>query len=109
MKKILLVLMLTVSAGLFAWDGGFHIPCYRCKELTTTVHRGYSYCLGCPMWRCYEEEGNPKNKGFMVYRCSHGHKILIPKSSDKRTRDMNEILVEDRDGKRTQLSTVSEK
>ena len=61
------------------------------------------HCMGCAMWRKYGEEALPKNKGYMVYRCEHGHKLLIPLSSDPNTQDLNEILVENSDGSREKL------
>lgn len=96
MKKLIGVFVaLFLTTFTFSWDGGYHIPCYACNELTTKTKVGYSYCLGCPMWRCYSEEGD---KGYMIYRCQHGHCIRILKSSDNKSRDFSELEVQTKNG-----------
>ena len=106
MKKILFLIFAIITYAAFAavklnaWNGHYSIPCPKCKELTLGSKKGYSYCLGCPMWRCYAQEG----KDYMIYRCQHGHKILIPKSTNKKTNELSEVLVEDVNGNRKGLN-----
>lgn len=102
MKKLIIMLALVV-AGFVAssWSGGYSIPCYACREATQTYAKGYSYCLGCPCWRSYRDEGtDSKYQGYMIYRCQHGHILLIPKTSDIHSHDLSEVLVVGKDGPR---------
>lgn len=104
MKRLLAVLPIALAGLLcLSFGGSYSIRCYKCREVTLKLRRGYSHCMGCAMWRKYGEEALPKNKGYMVYRCEHGHKLLIPLSSDPNIQDLNEILVENSDGSREKL------
>lgn len=104
MRRLALIGVVILAAFLgLSFGGSFSIRCYKCRETTLKLRRGYSHCMGCAMWRKYGEEALPKNEGYMVYRCEHGHKLLIPLSSNPNTQDLNEILVENSDGTREKL------
>lgn len=67
-----------------AHNGYYSIPCYKCKLTTLVTRKGYSYCLGCPTWRCYGEKNvELDGEKYMVYRCQHGHKLLVSLNSPK--------------------------
>ena len=59
--------------------------------------------MGCQAWRCYGTECLDKYKDYMVYKCWHGHTLLIPKNSDPKTQNLNEILIENSDRTREKL------
>ena len=104
MKKFIIALLTVLCmASIFPFGGTYCIRCYKCREETLKIRRGYSSCMGCQAWRCYGTEGLECYKGYMVYKCPHGHTLLIPKSSDPKTMDLHEILVGNADGSRSPL------
>ena len=102
-NKILFIAIFFLTLSAFPFGGSYCIRCYKCRENTLKINRGYSSCMGCQAWRCYGAESRDVFKGYMVYKCHHGHTLLIPKNSDPKTFDLNEILVQNADGTRSHL------
>ena len=83
-----LIICFCTTSNLFAWSGSYSIACPRCQEVTKQASPlDFLYCHGCPMWRCYGQEP----KGYMVYRCPHGHEVYIDITCDKSTRDLQYV------------------
>lgn len=91
MKKFIIsfLVLLLCLASVFAWTGNYSIKCRRCIENTkNSSPTDFLICHGCPTWRCYGHEP----KGYMVYRCPHGHELYIKSDCDKKSQDLSEVF-----------------
>lgn len=93
MKKLIGILFIISSIFvLSSFSGHYDMKCWHCVESGNKNHVYGEYgCSGCHAWRAYGEEA--KHPGYMVYKCQHGHTMLVPKDSDGS--DPSEIKVYD--------------
>ena len=90
MKKLIGILFIIFSIFMLSsFSGSYAIKCWHCVE---SGNKNHIYgCTGCYTWRDHGSEA--KYPGYMVYRCHHGHVLLVPKKSD--SNDPSEIMVYD--------------
>lgn len=79
MKKFIFIMMLIMTS---AFAESYSIRCYKCKEYAES-HKYVSSCSGCNAWRSFKDE-NDKNKGYLIYKCEHGHILYIDVKTGER-------------------------